>query len=139
MYVTTVKLADQVSRAEGVQYGTLYTQGAPTQAQHNGLHVTLRPNGEVTSWIERAKPEPKAKPAVERVLIGTATLADGSTTAKIHRLADDHYEADVFANGTRLDTLVAAGHPAYGEHNGLRVALHPDGELTSWVDPTPMP
>ncbi|MFF8357525.1 hypothetical protein ACF063_29200 [Streptomyces chartreusis] len=145
-YVTTVKLADEVSRAkvyktgkdryeaeiwaEGAKYGTLYTQGMPTHAQHNGLHVTLRPDGRVSSWVERA--EPKPEPAAERVLIGTSTLADGSTTAKIYRLTADHYEADVYAGGKRLDTLVADGRAAYGENNGLHVALHPDGRLASW-------
>ncbi|MER5936055.1 hypothetical protein ABT121_01885 [Streptomyces sp. NPDC001928] len=148
VYVKTVKLADQVSRAKvyktgenryeaeiwakDAKYGTLYTQGMPTNAQHNGLHVTLRPNGQVSSWVERA--EPKPQPAAERVLIGTATLVDGSTTAKIFRLTADHYEADVFAYGKRLDTLVADGRTAYGENNGLHVALHPDGKLASWVD-----
>ncbi|MFE5813589.1 hypothetical protein [Streptomyces sp. NPDC056479] len=144
VYVTTVGLADKVSRAKvfktgenryeaeiwakGMRYGTLYTQGMPTYAQHNGLHITLRPNGKVTSWVERAEPQP------QRVLIGTSTLADGASTAKIYRITDDHYEADVFADGTRLDTLLADGHAAYGGNNGLRVALHPDGRLTSWVD-----
>ncbi|GAA3586935.1 hypothetical protein [Streptomyces osmaniensis] len=146
VYVTTVKLADEACRAkvyktgkdryeaeiwaEGAKYGTLYTQGMPTHAQHNGLHVTLRPDGRVSSWVERAEPEP----AAERVLIGTSTLADGSTTAKIYRLAADHYEADVYAGGKRLDTLVADGRAAYGENDGLHVALHPDGRLASWGD-----
>ncbi|CAM5228577.1 hypothetical protein ACWGKK_24760 [Streptomyces chartreusis] len=148
VYVTTVKLADEASRAkvyktgkdryeaeiwaEGAKYGTLYTQGMPTHAQHNGLHVTLGPDGRVSSWVERA--EPKPEPAAERVLIGTSTLADGSTTAKIYRLTADHYEADVYAGGERLDTLVADGRAAYGENDGLHVALHPDGRLASWGD-----
>lgn len=145
-YMTTVKLADEVSRAEvyktgkdryeaelwaeGAKYGTLYTQGMPTHAQHDGLHVTLRPDGRVSSWVERAEPQPE--PAAERVLIGTSTLADGSTTAKIYRLTADHYEADVHAGGRRLDTLVADGRTAYVENDGLHVALHPDGRLASW-------
>ncbi|GHH14336.1 hypothetical protein [Streptomyces lanatus] len=148
VYVKTVQLADKVSRAkvhktgkdryeaeiwaDDVKYGTLYTQGMPTHAQHNGLHITLEPSGRVTSWVDGAKPGPE--PVVERVLIGTSTLADGSTTAKIYRVTDDHYEADVFANGVHLDTLVADGRAAYGENNGLHIALHPDGKLTSWVD-----
>ncbi|MFC8244310.1 hypothetical protein [Streptomyces chartreusis] len=146
VYVTTVKLADEAGRAkvyktgkdryeaeiwaEGAKYGTLYTQGMPTHAQHNGLHVTLRPDGRVSSWVERAEPEP----ADERVLIGTSTLADGSTTARIYRLTADHYEADVHAGGKRLVTLVADGRAAYGENDGLHVALHPDGRLASWGD-----
>ncbi|ELS50628.1 hypothetical protein [Streptomyces viridochromogenes] len=148
--VKTVKLADRVSRAKvyktgkhryeaeiwagGVKYGTLHAQGKAARGLNNGLHITLHPNGEVTSWVERAEPRPKPEPVVQRVLVATPTLADGATTAKLYRLTADHYEADVFANGVRLDTLVSDGRPAYGEHNGLHVALQPDGRLASWLD-----
>ncbi|KUO05030.1 hypothetical protein [Streptomyces caeruleatus] len=148
VHVQTVELADDVSRAkvykagkdryeaeiwaEGRQYGALYTQGMAAHAQNNGLHITLHPDGKVTSWVEPAKPRPKA--VVNRVLVGAPTLADGRTTAKLYRVAADHYEADLLADGVRFDTLVADGHAAHSEHNGLRVALQPDGRLTSWVD-----
>lgn len=152
VHVTTVKLADHVSRAKvyktgkdryeaeiwakDLRYGALYTQGRAAYAQNNGLHITLHPDGKVTSWVERAKPEPK--PVVNRVLVDTVTLADGTTTAKLYRVTADHYEADILADGVRLDTLVVDGHrAAHGETNGLRVALQPDGRLTSWVDATP--
>ncbi|WP_432196285.1 hypothetical protein [Streptomyces sp. bgisy027] len=102
----------------------------PPVAQHNGLHVTLRPDGRASSWVAHAEPRPE--PADERVLIGTSTLADGSTTAKIYRLTADHYEAEVFADGKRRDTLVADGRAAHGENSGLHVMLHPDGRLASW-------
>lgn len=147
VHVKTVQLADKASRAkvyrtgksryeaeiwaEGAKYGTLYTQGMPTHAQHNGLHVTLQPNGSVTSRVERAEPQPE--PVAKRVLVATPTLADGVSTAKVYRLALNHYEAEVLADGVRIDTLVANGHAAYGENNGLHVALKPDGRLTSWV------
>ncbi len=152
VYVQTVKLADHVSRAkvyktgkdryeaeiwaEEQRYGALYTQGRAAYAQHNGLHITLHPDGKVTSWAERAKPQPE--PVVQRVLVATVTLADGTTRAKLYRVTADHHEADILADGVRLDTLVTDGHgPAYGENNGLRVTLQPDGQLTSWVDATP--
>ncbi|MGP4007067.1 hypothetical protein [Streptomyces sp. 4N124] len=154
--VKTVKLADKVSRAKvfttgkhryeaeiwakGVKYGTLYTNGKaapPAHAQHNGLHVTLHPNGKVTSWVERAEPNPK--PVVKRVLVANATLADGTSTAKVYQLSPGHYEAEIFADGTKIDTLVTKGRAAYGQNNGLYVALQPDGQLTSWVDQTPAP
>ncbi|MFH0522426.1 hypothetical protein ACHBTE_35385 [Streptomyces sp. M41] len=149
--VKTVKLADKVSRAkvyrtgahhyeaeiwaDGARYGALYANGGPAYAQHNGLRITLHPDGRVTSWMEEAKP----KPVVERVLVATWTLPDGKTTAKVYRLTSDRYEADIHADGTRLGTLVAAGRRAYGEHNGLHIALGPDGQLTSWVDGRPAP
>ncbi len=155
VHVRTVKLADRVSRAKvyrtgqnryeaelwakGVRYGTLYAQGLAARGQHNGLHVTLHPNGKVTSWVERAEPRPEPRPVVRRVLVATPTLADGVTTAKLYRLTAGHYEADVFTDGVRLDTLVADGRAAYGQNNGLHVALQPDGQLRSWVDGTPAP
>ncbi|KMS73946.1 hypothetical protein ACM01_16515 [Streptomyces viridochromogenes] len=152
VYVQTVQLADHISRAKVYKagtdryeaeiwageerYGALYTQGRAAYAQHNGLHITLHPDGKVTSWVERAKPRPK--PVVQRVLVATATLADGATTAKLYRVTADHHEADILADGVRLDTLVTDGHgAAYGENNGLHVALQPDGQLTSWVDAPP--
>ncbi|MEY9988892.1 hypothetical protein ABIE67_000924 [Streptomyces sp. V4I8] len=152
LYVQTVKLADHVSRAKvyktgkdryeaeiwakDVRYGALYTQGRAAYAQNNGLHITLHPDGKVTSWVDRAKPKPE--PVVQRVLVGTATLADGTTTAKLYRVTADHHEADILSDGVRLETLVTDGQrAAYGENNGLHVALHPDGRLTSWVDEAP--
>ncbi|MFE5889966.1 hypothetical protein ACFQ6E_13650 [Streptomyces sp. NPDC056462] len=148
VHVKTVKLADKVSRAkvyktgknryeaelwaEGAQYGSLYTQGRPAYAQNNGLHVTLHPNGKVTSWVQQAKPKPKS--VTKRVLVAAPTLADGKTKAKLYKLTDNHYEADLHAGAAHLDTLVANGHAAHGEDNGLHVSLQPDGELRSWLD-----
>lgn len=155
VHVKTVKLADEVSQAKvykvgaeryeaeiwakGTACGTLYAEGGTARGLNNGLHITLHPNGEVTSWAERAEPRPEPEPVVQRVLLATATLADGVTTAHLYRLTDDHYEADTLANGVRLDTLVANGRAAYGENNGLHVTLRPDGRLTSWVDEPPVP
>ncbi|MFF4505213.1 hypothetical protein [Streptomyces sp. NPDC001401] len=155
VHVKTVKLADKVSRAKvfktgkhryeaeiwgkGLKYGTMAAQGRTAHADHNGLHVALHPNGKVTSWVERAKTRPK--PVVKRVLLASAPLADGTSTANIYKVTAHHYEADVYADGTRIDTLVANGRTAYGRLNGLHVALQPDGQLSSWVDqgPTPQP
>jgi hypothetical protein len=142
VHVRTVELADRLSRAQvhktgedryeaeiwagDQRYGALYTQGRAAYAQHNGLHITLHPDGEVTSWVERAKPKPE--PVVNRVLVDMVTLADGATTAKLYRVTADHHEAEFLADGVRLDTLVADGHrAAHGENNGLYVALQPDG------------
>ncbi|MFC8513149.1 hypothetical protein [Streptomyces sp. NPDC057257] len=159
VHVRTVKLADKVSRAKvfttgkhryqaeiwakGVKHGTLSTKGWTAYGNLNGLHVALHPNGKVTSWVERAKPRPK--PVVKRVLIASATLADGTSTAKIYKLTANHHEADIYANGVKIGTLVADGRAAYGENNGLHIALRPDGRITSWAeevpspDPTPQP
>ena len=119
--------------AKGMKFGTLVTQGKPAHGTNNGLRVTLHPNGKVTSWVEQAKPQPRPKPAVKPVLVASATLADGASTAKVYRISANHYVADVSANGVWLDTLVANGRAAYGQNNGLHVVLQPDGQLSSRV------
>ncbi|AOR36224.1 hypothetical protein BFF78_38850 [Streptomyces fodineus] len=151
--VKTVRLADKLSVAKvyttgkhrfeaeiwakGKKFGTLVAKGKPAHGQNNGLHVTLHPNGRVTSWVERAEPKPKPQPVAKRVLVVTRTLADDASTAKVYKLGPNHYEADIYADGTKLDTLVAKGRSACGQDNGLHVALQPDGQLTSWVDDAP--
>ncbi|GGP34391.1 hypothetical protein [Streptomyces melanogenes] len=68
-----------------------------------------------------------------RSFVKSVKLADGSV-AKVYKLGQNHYEAEIWANGSKLDTLVANGSKAVGENNGLHVVLNPDGTVTSWVD-----
>ena len=93
----------------------------------------------MTSWVERAVPKPKPRPAAERVLVSKATLADDTSIAKVYRLGPHHYEADIYGHSSKLGTVVAKGRAAYGQNNGLHVVLQPDGRLTSWVDDAPNP
>ncbi|WP_405855101.1 hypothetical protein OG361_19025 [Streptomyces sp. NBC_00090] len=49
--------------AGGSLIDTLTTTGQPAYGQNNGLHVTLQPDGTVTSWLETApNPDPTPKP-----------------------------------------------------------------------------
>ncbi|MFD9825613.1 hypothetical protein [Streptomyces violascens] len=68
-----------------------------------------------------------------RSFVKSVKLADGSV-AKVYKLGQNHYEAEIWANGSKLDTLVAKGASATGQNNGLYVALNPDGTVTSWVE-----
>ncbi|MEU2955516.1 DNA-directed RNA polymerase I subunit RPA34 [Streptomyces xanthochromogenes] len=68
-----------------------------------------------------------------RAFVKSVKLADGSV-AKVYKLGQNHYEAEIWANGSKLDTLVAKGASATGQNNGLHVVLNPDGTVTSWVD-----
>lgn len=68
-----------------------------------------------------------------RSFVKSVKLADGSV-AKVYKLGQNHYETEIWANGGKLDTLVANGSKAVGENNGLHVVLNPDGTVTSWVD-----
>ncbi|WP_158754335.1 hypothetical protein [Streptomyces sp. NRRL F-2580] len=63
---------------------------------------------------------PKPKPSV-RAYVTTVKLADGSV-AKVYKIGDNHFEADIFAGSTKLDTLVSkGGAAAYGQNDGLHV------------------
>ncbi|MFK0046895.1 hypothetical protein ACIQU4_22845 [Streptomyces sp. NPDC090741] len=80
-------------------------------------------------------------PPVERAFVTTVKLADGSI-AKVYKIGNGHFEAEIFSGSTKLDTLVSkGGKPAYGQNNGLHVVLQPNGTVTSWVEgePKPMP
>ncbi|MFI6055185.1 hypothetical protein ACIBCO_34495 [Streptomyces violascens] len=68
-----------------------------------------------------------------RSFVKSVKLADGSV-AKVYKLGQNHYEAEIWANGSKLDTLVAKDASATGQNNGLYVVLNPDGTVTSWVE-----
>ncbi|MFJ8214944.1 hypothetical protein [Streptomyces sp. NPDC096033] len=116
-----------------------------------------QPSVDPTPPTGEPKPEPSAdpKPSVDprpttapgpvagkRVYVTTVKLADGSV-AKVYKVGEGHFEADVIARGTRLDTLVSkGGKPAYGQNNGMHVVLQPNGTVTSWTEggkPKPKP
>ncbi|MGW3322709.1 hypothetical protein [Streptomyces virginiae] len=88
--------------------------------------------------------KPSAGPAASvRAYVTTVKLADGSV-AKVYKIGDSHFEADIFAGSTKLDRLVSKGGAAsYGQNDGLRVVLQPNGTVTSWMDgaskPQPKP
>ncbi|MFJ3881409.1 hypothetical protein ACIPW5_28665 [Streptomyces sp. NPDC090077] len=98
VYVTTVKLADgSVAKvykagdgrfeadvlARGTKLDTLVSRnGEPAYGQHNGLHVVLRPDGTVTSWVEGGSHKPK--PKLEKETSVRITMPDG----RIARLVD---------------------------------------------------
>ncbi|MEU9086666.1 hypothetical protein [Streptomyces sp. NPDC048357] len=81
---------------------------------------------------------PEPKPSV-RAYVTTVKLADGSV-AKVYKIGDNHFEADILAGPTKLDTLVSkGGAAAYGQNNGLHVVLQPNGTVTSWMEGAPKP
>lgn len=114
----------------GPKGATLTADRKTVRVNHNGMHIKLTPSGSITSWMDKAKPKPKPKPNPhKRVLVATPKLADG-TTAKVYKLSTNHYQADITGAGS----LDANGRAAYGQNNGMHVALQPDGKLTSWMD-----
>ncbi|NBE54911.1 hypothetical protein [Streptomyces boluensis] len=77
-YVKTVKLAAKGHSAKvyklgknsyradivyaGKKVAALHARGKTATGNLNGLHVKLTRSGQVTSWVDRAKPAPKPKP-----------------------------------------------------------------------------
>ncbi|WP_053726458.1 DNA-directed RNA polymerase I subunit RPA34 [Streptomyces sp. WM6378] len=82
---------------------------------------------------DESKKDDTEKKDGARSFVKSVKLADGSV-AKVYKLGQNHYEAEIWANGSKLDTLVAKGASATGQNNGLYVVLNPDGTVTSWVD-----
>ncbi|WP_406101333.1 hypothetical protein OG698_03450 [Streptomyces sp. NBC_01003] len=138
VYKTGKRTAQADVLYRGKKVATLTAAGKAKAFNLNGLHVKLSPSGAITSWVDRAKPQPKPKPVNKRVLVATATLADGSG-AKVYKLSADHYQVTIFADGSQIGTLDANGRSAAGESNGLHVVLAPDGRLSSWIDEAPAP
>ncbi|MDG4866176.1 hypothetical protein P8605_49290, partial [Streptomyces sp. T-3] len=100
---------------------------APAEATAPGSSASEAPAA------EPATGKPSSNPKL-REFVKTEKLADGSI-AKVYKTAKDRVEAEIWANGTKIDTLVAqGGKPASGENNGLRVTLQPDGQVKSWVE-----
>ncbi|NGO74702.1 hypothetical protein G6045_03220 [Streptomyces sp. YC504] len=131
----------------GKKIATVNAFGKTADANLNGLHVKLTKTGQVSSWVDRAKPNPKPKPKPnpeKREHVRNDTLADGSM-ARVYKLSANHWQAVVSSGpgAASIGTLDANGRAASGENNGLHVVLSPDGRLTSWVDnsgaPQPAP
>ncbi|MFF4603422.1 hypothetical protein ACFY12_11815 [Streptomyces sp. NPDC001339] len=76
----------------------------------------------------------------ERKFIRSQSLA-GGFTAKVYKLGQNHYQADMYAKApdtgklVKYDTLeTKGGKPAYGQHNGAHFVLQPDGTMSSWTE-----
>ncbi|MEV8021733.1 hypothetical protein AB0O76_36470 [Streptomyces sp. NPDC086554] len=125
----------------GAAKGSLKAYINPASTKIDGCTFTLSADGTITKKAA-PKPKPKPQPDGKRVYVRSAKLADGSL-AKIYKLGKNHYQADIYAHGAKLDTLDANGKSATGQNNGLYVVLNPDGTIKSWVEgktkPTPKP
>lgn len=64
-------------------------------------------------------------------------LADGESLARVYRVADNAYEAEILRDGARIATLAGRdGATEVGGSGDLHVSLRADGRLTSWVGDT---
>ncbi|THA83243.1 hypothetical protein [Streptomyces sp. A0592] len=102
------------------------------------------PRPEVLPGVEQPSVRPSVGPEhgpapQVRAFVTAVKLADGCV-AKIYKIGKSHFEADILAGSTKLDTLVSRGGAAsYGQSNGLHVVLQPNGTVTSWLDGAPKP
>ncbi|MET9960984.1 hypothetical protein ABZ128_18340 [Streptomyces sp. NPDC006326] len=74
-----------------------------------------------------------------RTPVKSLGLADGVSTAKVHRVSEGVYQAEILAADGSLAATVTSrdGIPAVGGAGPLHAALQPDGRLSSWVgDPS---
>ncbi|MGW0747968.1 hypothetical protein [Streptomyces sp. NPDC002587] len=80
-----------------------------------------------------------AHSAGPRVLVKSLALADGTSTAKVYRVAGGAYQADIHtADGARAATLTSRdGVTGFGGAGELHASLESDGRLTSWVGDAP--
>ncbi|MFD3676437.1 hypothetical protein [Streptomyces sp. NPDC058613] len=75
----------------------------------------------------------------QRTLLKSLSLADGVSTAKVYRVGNGAYEADILtADGAKAATLTSRdGIAGTGGAGELRASLDADGRLTSWVGEPP--
>ncbi|MCX4691010.1 hypothetical protein [Streptomyces sp. NBC_01408] len=73
--------------------------------------------------------------APQRTPVKSLALADGVSTAKVYRIAEGVYRADILtSDGRTAATLTSRdGVTAMGSAGELHAALDSDGRLTSWV------
>ncbi|OON81007.1 hypothetical protein [Streptomyces tsukubensis] len=62
----------------------------------------------------------------------TQTLPDGST-AKIYKLGEQHYRADIVADGSVLATIETDEHDAGLDANDMYIVLTLDGQVHAWM------
>ncbi|THA38553.1 hypothetical protein [Streptomyces sp. A1547] len=156
-FVTTVKLADgSIAKiykfgndhfeaeilAGSMKLDTLVSKGGnPAYGQHNGLHVVLRPNGTVTSWVEgeqkpkpgpKPKPKPveKPKPAVKKESSVRITMPDGRIAKLIDGPKGKRVEISM-PNGHLLGT-VDLKHPS-AQNDGWTYRIVQDGKRVKFV------
>ncbi|MFD8950619.1 hypothetical protein ACFV0B_17340 [Streptomyces xanthophaeus] len=77
--------------------------------------------------------------APQRTLVKSLSLADGVSTAKVYRVAEGVYRADILTSDGRTAATLNSrdGVTAVGSAGELHAALDSEGRLTSWVGDAP--
>jgi hypothetical protein len=105
---------------DGQVYATVEANGHDTGLDANDMFVVLSMDGTVHAWMGGAQQGP-----------GTFKLA-GGWTAKVTKVGELHYHADIIDNEGAVDgTLEANQHDDGLAANGVYIVLGPGGEISA--------
>ncbi|WP_432044746.1 hypothetical protein [Streptomyces asiaticus] len=117
------KLGDQHYRLKIVNDGdvlaTFEANGQDAGLDANGMYVVLTMGGEVQSWMGGEHKAP-----------GTFELA-GGWTAKVTKVGESHYRAEIIGHGDVMGTMEANGHDAGLDANGVYIVLSTRGVISA--------
>ncbi|MEN2418869.1 hypothetical protein AABB02_12230 [Streptomyces rimosus] len=117
------KLGEQHYRVKIVNRGavlaTLEANGKDTGLDANGMYVVLTIDGQVHAWMGGEHQGP-----------GTFKLA-GGWTAKVTKVGELHYRAQIIGHDGVVGTLDANQHDTGGVANGVYIVLSAGGVISS--------
>ncbi|MBP8532927.1 hypothetical protein [Streptomyces sp. MK37H] len=117
------KLGDQHYRLKIVDgsdvLATFEANGRDAGLDGNGMYVVLTAGGEVQSWMGGEHQGP-----------GTFKLA-GGWTAKVTKVGEGHYRAEIIGHGDVMGTMEANGHDAGLDANGVYIVLSTGGVISA--------
>ncbi|MBZ6285251.1 hypothetical protein [Streptomyces olivaceus] len=121
----TVRFAGLAALTAAAAFSLTAFQGGSTEAS-----ASPAPKGSVSHSISDSGTGGAEVRAVSKA--GTETLVDGST-ARISKLGDLHYSAEIVSDGSVVASLDADQHDTGLDANGMYVVLGVDGEIHSWM------
>ncbi|GAA2324650.1 hypothetical protein [Streptomyces violaceusniger] len=117
------KLGDQHYRLKIVNgsdvLATFEANGRDAGLDANGMYVVLTMGGEVQSWMGGEHRGP-----------GTFELA-GGWTAKVTKVGEGHYRAEIIGHGDVMGTMEANGRDAGLDANGVYIVLSTRGVISA--------
>ncbi|MCQ8189678.1 hypothetical protein [Streptomyces rugosispiralis] len=117
------KLGEQHYRLKIVNDGdvlaTFEANGQDAGLDGNGMYVVLTAGGEVQSWMGDEHQGP-----------GTFELA-GGWTAKVTKVGEGRYRAEIIGHGDVMGTMEANGHDAGLDANGVYIVLSTGGVISA--------
>ncbi|WP_413799219.1 hypothetical protein [Streptomyces iranensis] len=104
---------------DGDVLATFEANGEDAGLDANGMYVVLTMGGEVQSWMGDEHQAP-----------GTFKLA-GGWTAKVTKVGEAQYRAEIIGHGDVMGTMEANGHDAGLDANGVYIVLSTRGVISA--------